>query len=286
MLYAGARLVLNDIFVPRRMLADLSDKGVSILLGVPSTYRFLTKTRMQATPDLSHIRYLLSCTAPLSPSQIASFFEKYHMPICQHYGSSETGAVTNHIPAEVMARSESVGKPLHNVAVRVVDETGHELAPGREGEIVVTSKVVAPGYVMGEPDKQSGFIDGEYWTGDLGVVDDDGYVYVRGRKDQIINVGGLKVSPNEVIEVLTDCPPVSEAAVIGVKDAFGEEAVYAMVTLNDKATEKEILAFCKTRLADYKIPRKIVIREELPRGNTGKVVLRPGDLDAWTPGKS
>jgi long-chain acyl-CoA synthetase len=279
MLYTGASLILHDIFVPRRIFADLEDKNVSIFLGVPSTYRFLAETRVDAAPDLSHIRYLLSCTAPLSPSQITAFFEKYHMSICQHYGSSETGAVTNHIPAEVTGRPKSVGRPLHNVAVRIVDETGHELPPGQEGEIVVRSKVVAPGYVMGEPEDQSGFIDGDYWTGDLGIVDDEGYVYVRGRKDQIINVGGLKVSPIEVIDVLTDCPSVSEAAVIGAKDALGEEAVFAMVTLNSEATETEILAFCKTRLADYKIPRRIVIREELPKGNSGKVVLRPEDLD-------
>lgn len=279
MFYAGAKLILHDIFIPRRILNDLSDKNVSIFLGVPSTYRFLTETRIDAIPDLSHIRYLLSCTAPLSPSQIDSFFEKYHMPICQHYGSSETGAVTNHIPSEVMGRSASVGKPLHNVAVRVIDETGKELPSGREGEIVVRSKVVAPGYVMGGPEDQTSFINGDYWTGDLGVVDDQGYVYVRGRKDQIINVGGLKVSPNEVVDVLTDCPHVSEAAVIGAKDAIGEEAVYAMVTLNDEATEQEILDFCKSRLADYKVPRKIVIRGELPRGNSGKVTLQPKDLD-------
>lgn len=279
MLSAGAKLILHDIFVPRRILADLSDKRVSIFLGVPSMYRFLTETRLDTTPDLSHVRYLLSCTAPLSPGQINAFFKKYRMPVCQHYGSSETGAVTNHVPAEVMGKPKSVGRPLQNVALRIVDDSGREVLPGREGEIVVTSKVVAPGYVMGAPEGRSGFVDGEYWTGDLGIVDDDGYVYVRGRKDQTINVGGLKVSPSEVVNALTEYPQVAEAAVIGAKDALGEEAVYAMVTLNGEATEADILAFCKARLADYKIPRKIVIRKELPRGGTGKVVLRPEDLD-------
>jgi acyl-CoA synthetase (AMP-forming)/AMP-acid ligase II len=278
MLFTGANLTLPEAFVPRRVLADLSCRDVTIFLGVPSMYRIFAEAELSSIPDLSHIRYLLSCTAPLPPDLIVSFYKKFHMPICQHYGSSETGAATTHVPSEVMARPASVGLPMKNVELIIRDENGEEAPIGKEGEVIIKSRVVAPGYIMGEPPGDSKFAGSSYRTGDIGFLDPEGFLYLRGRKDELINVGGLKVSPLEVVHVLESFPAVSEAAVIGVKDASGEEAVYAVVTLKRATTEQEILYFCRSRLSDYKIPRRIEIREEMPRGPSGKINLTAEDL--------
>lgn len=278
MLFSGAALILREMFIPRRILEDISGQGVTIFLGVPSMYRFFMETSLSTPPEWSEVRYLLSCTAPLPPDLIAAFDDKYHLPICQHYGSSETGAATNHLPSQVLARPESVGLPLKNVEIKIWDEKGGELPSGEEGEVIVKSQAVAGGYMMGHPDGESLFKDGTYSTGDLGVVDRDGFLYLRGRKKEIINVGGLKVSPFEVAQVLKSFPAVREAVVIGVQDAGGEEVVQAVVTLSGPASEKEILAFCQARLADYKVPRRIDIRDEIPLGPSGKVNLRSEDF--------
>ena len=131
---------------------------------------------------------------------------------------------------------------------------------------------------MGRPSGYSKFKEDTYWTGDVGIVDEEGFLYLRGRKDDVINVGGLKVSPYEVTQVLEKFPAVSEAAVVGVKDASGEEVVYAVVTLNSPTTEQAILAFCQSRLSDYKAPRRIEIRDEMPRGPSGKIKLSSKDI--------
>ena len=136
---------------------------------------------------------------------------------------------------------------------------------------------VAGRYVMGAAeDRPLG--NGRVSMGDSGRLDGDGFLYLTGRLDQMINVGGFKVSPLEVAQVLELYGPIREAAVTGVRDRQGEEVVYAAVTLREPATETEILAFCRSQLAEYKVPRRIDIRDELPRGPSGKVRLRPEDV--------
>jgi long-chain acyl-CoA synthetase len=213
----------------------------------------------------------------LNADVIWDFHGRFGIPICQHYGSSETGAATNHVPAEVLAHPDSVGLPVVNVNVHVVGEDGAPLAAGKEGEVVVRSEAVAKGYVMGKPPGEVTLKNGEFWTGDLGVADGQGYLTVTGRIDEIINVGGFKVSPGEVVRVLEKFPAIREAAVMGVEDAIGGSVVYAAVSLDAVATESEILAYCHAHLADYKIPRRIDILDELPRGHSGTIRLPPTD---------
>jgi long-chain acyl-CoA synthetase len=278
MLASGASLVIHDAFVPRQVLKDIETLNVSILLGVPSMYRTFVDLRLAAVPDLSRVRYLLSCTAPLSPQTITAFCERFHAPICQHYGSSETGAVAMHIPEEVPNRLDSVGRAMRGVNIQIVDADGAEAPIGNEGEIVVTSAAVGVGYLMGTPNGPSPFKGASFRMGDRGVMDRDGYLHVTGRMDDMINVGGFKVSPLEVTHALQRCSKVREAAVLGVKDPRGETAVYAAVTLTGPATEQELLAFCRTQLSDYKIPRRIEILKDLPRSSSGKIRIRPEDL--------
>jgi acyl-CoA synthetase (AMP-forming)/AMP-acid ligase II len=241
-------------------------------------YRFFLDVRLDSPPNLAKVRYALSCTAPLDPTVVDAFHEKFGAAICQHYGSSESGAATTHVPSDVLARKESVGRAMPNVQVKVVDAGGRSLPAGTSGEVVVSGPAVALGYVMGVPPEGSPLSNGDYYTGDVGYLDGDGFLHVSGRLNQLINVGGMKVSPVEVIRVLESCPAVQEAAVIGVRDGNGDDVVYAVVTLKAPADEYQIMAHCRGRLADYKIPRRIDIRTEMPRAASGKIRIRPEDI--------
>jgi long-chain acyl-CoA synthetase len=277
-LYSGTTLLLEDSFVPRRTMRRLAYR-VAAFLGVPAQYRAFLAARIDKTPDLSAVRWLLSCTAPLAPETVTEFLGRFGAPICQHYGSSETGAVTTHLPSEVRSRPGSVGRPMAGVEINVV-EGRRAVTPGSEGEVVVESGAVARCYVLGAPSGQSPLGEGVFRTGDIGHVDPDGFLTLVGRRDAMINVGGLKVSPAEVSATLERHPAVSEAAVLGFPDGRDEEVVYAVVALAGPAGEDELVAFCRESLAEHKVPRRIEIRDELPRTAAGKVRLGVDDLDA------
>lgn len=277
-LFVGATLVLEDAFVPRRSLAALAKGDITMFLGVPAQYRLFLSSRLTVVPSLAATPWLLSCTAPLGQDVVGSFHERFKAVICQHYGSSETGAATNHLPAEVLRRPASVGRPISGVTVTVRAPDGSQLPPRAEGEVFVSSAAVADGYTLGEPSGLSPFRDGGFWTGDLGQMDDDGFLTVIGRRAVTINVGGLKVSPAEVAAVLERHPAVREAAVVGVADGHGEQVVYAVVTVRAATDEGSLLEFCRGALAEHKVPRRIEIRGELPRTASGKVRLRPQDI--------
>jgi long-chain acyl-CoA synthetase len=267
-LYSGTTLLLEESFVPRRTMGTLAG-GVTAFLGVPAHYRAFLAAHTTSVPDLSGVRWLLSCTAPLAPETVIEFLDRFAVPVCQHYGSSETGAVTTHTRSEVRGRPGSVGRPMAGVDVRV----------GSDGEIVVESAAVAEQYVLGAPPGPSPLRNGIFRTGDVGHMDSEGFLTVIGRRDAMINVGGLKVSPAEVSATLERHSKVREAAVLGVPDGLGQEVVYAVVALSGSAGEDDLLAFCRGELADYKVPRRIEIRDALPRTATGKVHLGVEDLD-------
>jgi len=274
-LFSGARLVLQDFFVPRRIVSDLIKERATLFLGVPSLYRRWIEGGTPTAEPIPGLRYVLSCTAPLDATTIVDFHERYRMPICQHYGSSETGAVTNHVPTEILNRPHSIGVPMKNVTLRICDPDGVEVPVGEEGEVVVQSKATAEGYVMGAPSDRLPFREDGFWTGDLAVRDEDGFVTLRGRLGQIINVNGFKVSPDEVRQVLEAHPAVREAGVFALDSGSGDQVVAALVALKADATEKDLIAFCFGKLADYKVPRHINFCPELPRGASGKVQLVP-----------
>jgi long-chain acyl-CoA synthetase len=275
-MWSGARLTLQDAFVPRHTLRTLTEGPVDVFLGVPPMYSILLDTPLNSVPDLSGVRYLLSCTAPLSADVIRDFFARFRAPICQHYGSSETGAVSLHVPEQVLQYPGSVGRAMKNVTITIDGRSPDR--PDGQGEVVVRSAAVAETCVMGSPEGKAALQNGEFRTGDLGSLDQRGFLFVHGRADALINVGGLKVSPAEVVQVLERHPSIREAAVVGVRSARDQEIVYAVVALRSAATEEQLLRFCRSRLAEYKVPRRIEFREALPRGPSGKIHIRPGDV--------
>ena len=189
------------------------------------------------------------------------------------WGSTETtGIAIANRPGEDLIPG-SIGRPCDFYEINIVDECGEELEPGEIGEMVFKGPAVIQGYYMDEANSKKCLRDGWYYSGDLGRKDESGHFYFVERKAGLMKVAGLKVYPLEIELVLMDHPDIKEAAVISAKDRLRGEVPKALIVTKDgrELTEKEILGFCKGRLAHYKIPRIIEIRESLPKIGSGKI---------------
>src|SRR5579883_1942711 len=273
-LAAGATVVLHRKFETGRVLDSIRADGISMFFGIPATYAIL---HGQAQPeDLRGVRYFFSAAAPLAGDVERRWQEKFGAVIHQGYGLTETSpfASYNH---ERRHKPGSVGTPIEGVAIRVVDpETGRELPPGAQGEIVIRGPNVMAGY-WGRPEETGQAIrDGWFHSGDIGWLDGDGYVHITDRLKDMINSGGLKVWPAEVEGVLSGHAAVLECAVYGAADAVMGEQVRAAIVRRPgaQASTAEIRAYGRERLADYKIPAAIEFRDALPKTPSGKVLKR------------
>lgn len=190
---------------------------------------------------------------------------------------TETSPVTHANPIDGRRVTGSIGLPWPDTDCRIVDpDTGEPLPPREIGEVAVRGPQVMKGY-WNQPEQTAAVLrDGWLLTGDLGYMDEDGYFYIVDRKKDMIIAGGYNIYPREVEEVLYEHPAVREAAVIGVPDPYRGETVKAFVVLKDgaRATEQELDAFCRQRLAAYKVPRIYEFRRELPKSAVGKVLRR------------
>ena len=179
-------------------------------------------------------------------------------------------------PVDPASGALSVGVPIYNTIVRIIDEDGKDLPAGEVGELVTSGPQVVMGY-WNKPDESArAFPDGALHTGDVGYMDEAGWFYIVDRKKDQINAGGYKIRPREVDDVLYEHPDVREAAIVGVPDEYRGETVKAFVSMkaNASATPEDIIAFVKERIAAYKYPRTVVILDEIPKTVSGKVLRR------------
>jgi long-chain acyl-CoA synthetase len=272
-LSVGATVVVEPRFVPDAILRAIAQHRVTLFAGVPSMYAVLAAT---PRPDLdfSAWRLCISGGAPLPVAVAEAFEAKYGLPIYEGYGPTECAPVLTVNPPFGTRKLGSVGPAIPRVELRVVDDRGEPLPPGEVGEIVARGPNVMQGYLNRPAETAEALRGGWYHTGDLGRVDDDGYYYIVDRKTDLILVGGLNVYPREVELVLEGHPAVAEAAVIGVSDPVRGEAPKAFVIPKDghAVTIQELLQWCRQRLANYKVPRSIVMVPDLPRTVTGKIL--------------
>ena len=174
-----------------------------------------------------------------------------------------------------LRRLTSIGKPLEDVEVQIVDEAGQPVVVGETGEIVASGSRMMAGYWQEDSATREALRAGWVYTGDMGYQDQDGYIYLAGRAKDFIKRGGEMISPEEVEQVLRSHPQVDDAAVIGVPDTeWGEEVRAVVVGKSDDLTEEEIISYCRDRLAGFKRPRSVVFVDELPRNTMGKVMKR------------
>jgi long-chain acyl-CoA synthetase len=274
----GAALVImsdpNPFLLNRgRALELLERHRVTLFPGVPFNFRLLAEADAEA--DLSSVRACFSAGTALPQDAFLAFYRRYGIAVRQLYGSTETGVMTINLDRDPFATSASVGTPVPGMELAVLDEAGAPAAPGEEGELVVSGPAVARGYAdMTEANRES-FRDGRYFTGDLGRLDEEGRVFITGRKKLFIEVRGHKVDPIEVEDVLATHPKVREAVVVGVDSGVaGEEIVKAAIVPANGCEERELIGFCQQRLAGFKVPQIVEFREEIPKSPLGKILRK------------
>ena len=274
----GSTMVLFEHLRPDRILEEIDQKGITYFFGVPPIFQSLLRVPRRDRYHLKSLRYV-SMMGTNVPIQLMKEFRKTFPTVkaIQGYGLTETSPYITLLPLEYAdSKMGSIGLPVPDIQIKLIDANGEEVAQGDAGEIVVKGPMVMKGY-HNDPEATKKMIrEGWLYTGDLGRIDDEGFVYHLGRKDDLIITGGLNVFPAEVENVLARHPDILEAGVVGVPDEDRGYLIKAAVVLRpDKRTdEKEIMAFCREHLAGFKVPKFIEFRNELPKTSTGKVSRR------------
>jgi fatty-acyl-CoA synthase len=267
-LVLGATLVLPDTFEPHAVLDLIEEHDATAVSMVPVMLRRVLDLPDDAWADrdLSGLRILLVSGSATSPQLRRETRERVGEVMYDLYGSTEAGWVAIATPATIRERPESVGRPVTGVEVAIVDTDGTRLPRGDTGRVMVRSGARFAGYLSGEEvDEEHGFLD----TGDLGVLDEDGFLHIVGRADEMVVVGGENVYPIEVESVIDELDGVDDVAVLGVEDReYGQ--VLAAAVVGDVAADA-VRAHCREKLASFKVPREVVVVDELPRTSTGKV---------------
>lgn len=276
-LAAGATLHFMDLrrVTPRRVLSYIAEHEITVFSALPYTFELMLTLPEGFTPDLSNLRLCFCGSAPLSATLGERFARRFGIRLSNLYGMSELGPTHTNLFGEGDEDVDfgSVGRPLRGIRVKVVDSDGVEVRPGQVGEILMSSGTFALGYfkrsdLTAEVFGQDGWIRSQ----DMGYVDPRGRYFIVGRKSQFMNVGGNKVYPAEVEGVILELAGIRHAAVTGVDDPIFTERIIAFVVAEPTVTREAIIAHCRGRLADYKVPREIVAVDALPRNGIGKIL--------------
>jgi long-chain acyl-CoA synthetase len=270
---AGGQLVLHERFAPDPFVEAIARHRITLFYAVPTMYiLFLASGR---TYDFSSVRLFFSAAATLPTDVERRWHDVYGAWIHQGYGLTECSpfASYNH---DIAFRPGSVGTPIDNVEMKIVDEAGGEVADGELGEIVIKGPNVMKGYFGNPAATAEAIRQGWLHSGDIGYRDADGYYFIVDRVKDMINVSGFKVFPREVEEVLFRHPAVKEAAVIGVPDPVRGEAVKAFVVLTrgGEVSAETLQALCRGAVAGYKVPERVEFLDALPKNPTGKILKK------------
>jgi long-chain acyl-CoA synthetase len=278
---AGATLSLLPRFDAEGALELVETTGATVYLGVPTMYTAMLNADSAARRDLSRLRLCVSGGAAIPVEVLRGFEERFGCRILEGYGLSETSPVASFNHPDRPSRPGSIGTPIWGIEMHVVDDDGNRLGVDEPGEIVIRGHNVMAGY-HGRPDETAEVLSPDGWlrTGDVARVDADGYFFIVDRKKDLIIRGGYNVYPREVEEVLYQHPAVMDAAVVGIAHAELGEEIGAAVQLKAgaSASDAELRAFVKERVASYKYPRVVRIVDEIPKGPTGKILKREIDL--------
>jgi long-chain acyl-CoA synthetase len=269
----GCRAVYIARFSPQRVLAAAERHGVTACFAVASMYRALLREGVRTSPDLGALRLAAAGGEALGSDLAAAFEDTFGVPLFEGYGLTETSPIVA-VNTPGQHRPGSVGRVLPWVSAQVVDDLERPIAQGGEGELWLRGDCITPGY-HNRPEETAAALTDDRWlrTGDLARIDDDGYLWITGRKKDLIISGGENVWPGEIEAVLAGHPAVFEAAVIGVPDPSRGEVPKAFVVLMEgaKADAADLAAHCRERLPRYKIPAHFEFLDELPKSHTGKV---------------
>ncbi len=293
--WVGGRHVMVGQFEPETVMATIEQQRMTLSNMIPTMLNLMIKHPKVTEFDYASLRVILSGGAPIAPQVVKSITEAFGCDYIQTYGMTETSPYLTfsilkaHLqdlpPDEQLKYKSKTGRPFIGVDLKVVDEKGTPVKADDKqvGEIWVRGDTVTPGYWKRPEETADAFCDGWLRTGDLAVVDAEGYVNIVDRRKDMIVTGGENVYSTEVENVLYMHPKVLEAAVFGVPDDKWGEAVTAAVVLkeNETATEKEIIQFCREYQAAYKTPKSVIFLDELPKTGSGKITKKVLRDDYW-----
>jgi long-chain acyl-CoA synthetase len=273
-LNACATIVLQRRFAPDLALNAIGSDRITMFFSVPTVFIVLLNMDT-ADYDLSSVRYYFTAGAAM-PVEIAQRWqEKHRTTLYEGYGLTETSPFASYNHA-LRYKFGSIGTPIENVDMKIVGLDSHEVSPGEWGEIVVRGPNVMLGYWNRPSETAQAVRNGWLHTGDIGTMDDEGYFYIVDRLKDMINTAGFKVYPVEVESVIYKHPGVAEVAVYGAPDPVRGEIVKANIVLKagQVATEEEIIAFCRERIANFQVPRAIEFVDSIPKNATSKMLKR------------
>jgi len=276
-IFGGNRVVLLPRFEPETTLDAMLKEKVNFWVGVPAMYWALLKYADETGYDISRIAENMKvCTsggAPLPVGVMRAFEEKFKVRVLEGYGLSETSPLATFNHFEKPSKPGTVGQPIFGVEVKCFDDNDKEVARGTRGEVVIRGTNVMKGYYRRPEATAEAFRNGWFHTGDIGVMDDEGYLAIVDRKKDMILRGGYNIYPRELEEVIMTHPAVSLCAVIGVPhDRLGEEVkAFLVLKRGAELSEADFITWCKTQMAANKYPRFVEFRDELPIGRTGKI---------------
>lgn len=273
--YTGATTLLLDEFDPELVMGVLETEAVTGSFLVPTMSRALLDLPEFDQFDLSAFEHYIIGASPSGKALKRAVVESFNCKLYDMFGQTEMSPVTTMLhPEDILAKPDSIGKPVVNVCLKIVDEKGDRVSQGDVGRAAYRGPTVFKEYYE-MPETTAAVFDGDWFvSGDLVRRDEDGFVYFLGRHDDMIISGGENIHPAEIEEVLHEHPAIDSAAVVGVPDEqWGERVKAVIVTEPDRAlTGEEVRKYVASRLADFKKPREIVVTNELPRNPTGKVI--------------
>ncbi len=272
-LFFGGTVILHPNFNPVEVLRTVERDKVTYLGGVPTMCERLLQVVETQNFDTSSLRCLSITGGRVHLPTLEGLRKKITPNIYRTYASTDSGQMAIAKPKDMDAKPLSGGRPIWCAELRIIDESGSPLPVGQAGEIICKSPLASQGYYNDTNATDLSFRDGWFYTGDLGHFDEEGYLYVVGRRKDMIKSGGISIYPLEIEEVLYSHPDVLEAAVIGLPDSEWGEVTTAVVVLKERAETQtqELVQFCKDRLASYKVPKSVSFVSTLPHTHLGKV---------------
>ena len=272
--YAGGSLVVKDFDNPSEVIHLIMKEKINYIFAVPVMFKMIAKAPAWPQADFSHVNFFIAGGAPMPVDLIHRYQEEKGIDFAQGYGMTETLRVTSLDLADSQSKAGSIGKEVFHTLLRLVDSQGNDVPDGSIGEIIVKGPTVFSGYWQNPEATAKVLHQGWFHTGDLGRRDHEGFVFIEGRKSEVIICSGENIYAVEVEQAIESLAQVAEAAVIGMPDASRGEVPVAFVVLKKQGamTASALTAALQGKIANYKIPKKVFFLTILPRNSAGKVV--------------
>jgi acyl-CoA synthetase (AMP-forming)/AMP-acid ligase II len=274
MFCGGTVILFPPPYQPEELVEEIRRREATALFLVPTLLRRLLAMERSEGMLMPSLKLLLSSGSPLHANERKEIRERITPHFFEMYATTEGGGVSLLTPEDQIRRGGSVGRAMFGVEVQVVDENDRPLSPGEVGRLRYRTPGSATEF-YGDPEKTAEmFREGWFYPGDFGLMDEEGYLFLKGRRKDIIIRGGANIYPNEIEEVLLSHPAVAEAAVVGQLSREMGEEVAAFIIAKAEVTKEELTAFCRSRVAPYKVPKTICFVEDMPKNSLGKI-LKP-----------